>query len=150
MRLLTHNTLQSPTTSTYPLHLTPITCTYTPSTGPIPQTSPPPSSPPHPPSPLIKSLLTSNPPRLNYPAFLKAAQSLIPCIHPNLPSTYHPSNLPQSLPPQPEDDSPFLSLIHALLIDVNVEEGEMKDEKDGRVYRIKNGIPNMMVMEDEV
>jgi uncharacterized protein YbaR (Trm112 family) len=30
-----------------------------------------------------------------------------------------------------------------------VEEGEIRDEQ-GRAYPIKQGIPNMMVMEDEV
>lgn len=47
------------------------------------------------------------------------------------------------------DDS-FLQLVHKLLLDVHVLEGSLVCPETGRRFPINNGIPNMLLHEDEV
>eukprot|EP00744_Colponema_vietnamica_P008018 GILI01011465.1.p1 GENE.GILI01011465.1~~GILI01011465.1.p1 ORF type:complete len:122 (-),score=37.17 GILI01011465.1:55-420(-) len=60
-----------------------------------------------------------------------------------------------SLPGLPEacpaaDDDTSLQQLHQLIIDTHVKEGELICNGCGRSYPIKNGIPNMLLNEDEL
>lgn len=47
-------------------------------------------------------------------------------------------------------DKLMLELLHEILLEVNVEDGQMKCKGCGRVYVIKDSIPNMLLQENEV
>eukprot|EP00123_Amoebidium_parasiticum_P019684 comp30130_c0_seq1/m.47233 comp30130_c0_seq1/g.47233 ORF comp30130_c0_seq1/g.47233 comp30130_c0_seq1/m.47233 type:complete len:124 (-) comp30130_c0_seq1:51-422(-) len=76
--------------------------------------------------------------KLDWPALLVAAKQV------------GIENLP-SEPPAPEDLSDdFLQLLHTAILETQVVEGQMVCNNCGHVYRIAQGIPNMLLAEDEV
>lgn len=58
------------------------------------------------------------------------------------------SDLPQEGPEQP--DSELLAKLHQLLFSNQILNGRMVCEGCGHVYPIRDGIPNMLLAEDEV
>ncbi|VDD91844.1 unnamed protein product [Enterobius vermicularis] len=60
----------------------------------------------------------------------------------------------EGLPPQINDgwenDEEFLRKLHRILVSVEVVEGELKCPESGRVFPIREGIPNMLVNENEL
>lgn len=48
------------------------------------------------------------------------------------------------------EDMAFLQAAHKLLFEVNVVEGSLVCPESGRVFPIREGIPNMLLHEDEV
>jgi len=48
------------------------------------------------------------------------------------------------------EDENFLKDLHVLLVRRQIVEGQMECPNCERVYEIKNGIPNMLLREDEV
>lgn len=48
------------------------------------------------------------------------------------------------------DDEAFLRAVHHVLLDVHVLEGNLICPESGRRFPISNGIPNMLLHEDEV
>ncbi|XP_003738375.1 multifunctional methyltransferase subunit TRM112-like protein [Galendromus occidentalis] len=77
-------------------------------------------------------------PKLDWPAFLKAAQTL-----------GVGSQLPDS-PPTETTDETVLRSIHHALVEVEVIEGELICPETERKFPISNGIPNMLLNEDEI
>ncbi|KAJ1449640.1 hypothetical protein M885DRAFT_534970 [Pelagophyceae sp. CCMP2097] len=57
------------------------------------------------------------------------------------------------LPPLPADDArddAFLREVHHALLEVHIVEGALLCPKTGRRFPITNGIPNMLLHEDEI
>jgi multifunctional methyltransferase subunit TRM112 len=125
MRLLTHNYLQSNvkgTTKGYPLIIEPEEVVIEE-------------------SPVDKELLVKMLPKLDYPSLLGAAQQLsTKCDLPEL---------PLELPAGDMDDSTLANL-HKVLFDVHLVEGNLVCPDTGRKFPVKEGIPNMILHEDEV
>lgn len=48
------------------------------------------------------------------------------------------------------NDEEFLKRLHHVLFEVDVVEGELECPETGRKFPIKDGIPNMLLNEDEV
>ena len=62
----------------------------------------------------------------------------------------HGDDLPSELPVDHEGDETLLKKIHHALLEVEIEEGELECPETGRRFPIKNGIPNMLLLEDEI
>ena len=60
------------------------------------------------------------------------------------------AELPAAPPAKPEEDLEFLKSVHDLVMDIHVTEGALVCPNCARRYPIKNGIPNMLLNEDEV
>ncbi|CAN8020127.1 hypothetical protein HPB47_008295 [Ixodes persulcatus] len=78
-------------------------------------------------------------PKLDWDALYQAAESL-GCA----------ADLPKSLAPNYEHDQDFLKQAHHALFEVEVISGELVCPETGRKFPITNGIPNMLLNEDEV
>ncbi|XP_058802298.1 multifunctional methyltransferase subunit TRM112-like protein [Phymastichus coffea] len=78
-------------------------------------------------------------PRLNYPTLYKAVESL-----------GYTGNLPTELPENWELDEELMKKLHHALFEIDVVNGEMICPETGRKFPINNGIPNMLLNEDEV
>ncbi|ORX81105.1 Trm112p-domain-containing protein [Basidiobolus meristosporus CBS 931.73] len=60
------------------------------------------------------------------------------------------NDLPETLPENAADDEEFLQKLHTVLMETRVQEGRMVCNGCGHIYRIKNGIPNMLLAEHEI
>jgi len=60
------------------------------------------------------------------------------------------NELPPELPADAHDSDEILRKIHHALNNIDIIEGELICRESGRVFPIKNGIPNMLLREDEV
>ncbi|VDN42481.1 unnamed protein product [Gongylonema pulchrum] len=85
-------------------------------------------------------------PKVNYEVLRQAASSI-----------GEGDNLPECLPEQlhiEEDENtelePLLKELHRVMVSVEILEGELKCPESGRVFPIRDGIPNMIANEDEV
>jgi len=78
-------------------------------------------------------------PRVNWSALLEAAQSL-----------GRDSMLPPTVAEDYEKNDEFLKKAHHALFEIEVVTGELECPETGRKFQIQNGIPNMLVNEDEV
>ena len=58
--------------------------------------------------------------------------------------------LPEELKDEMLEEEQFVKELHLLLVKRQVLEGEMQCPNCERIYEIKNGIPNMLLNEDEV
>ena len=47
-------------------------------------------------------------------------------------------------------DEPALMALHKILFDIHVHEGNLICPESGRRFPIKDGIPNMLLHEDEI
>jgi len=62
----------------------------------------------------------------------------------------HLGDLPSQVPEQYATNDDFLSLAHHALLEIEVQEGFLICPETGRKFPVRNGIPNMLVNEDEV
>ncbi len=60
------------------------------------------------------------------------------------------ADLPDAPPADPKSDPAFLKAVHDLVMDVHVTEGSLVCPHCGRAYPITNGIPNMLLNDDEL
>ncbi len=60
------------------------------------------------------------------------------------------AELPPSPPPKPEEDEAFLKSVHDLVMDLHIMEGKLTCPHCARSYPITNGIPNMLLNDDEL
>jgi len=136
MRLLTHNFLQSNvrgTTEGYPLKIE--------ATKIIIESSPMDTV-------LVKKMLE----KVNYPALVAAVADVrsTPDLDAELSATISKvSSIPTEAPGDASDES-TLEALHFFLFDVHVVEGMLQCPDTGRKFPIKDGIPNMILHEDEV
>jgi len=78
-------------------------------------------------------------PKLEWPAVCQAATNI-----------GHLDDLPKDLPEKFESNEDFLKKAHHVLLEVEVQEGFLVCPETGRKFPVKNGIPNMLLNEDEV
>ncbi|XP_071550102.1 multifunctional methyltransferase subunit TRM112-like protein [Panulirus ornatus] len=78
-------------------------------------------------------------PKLDWNALLFAAQ----CVG-------HQEDLPETLPDGYENDDDLLKKLHHILLEVEVINGCLECPETQRKFPISNGIPNMLLNEDEV
>jgi len=78
-------------------------------------------------------------PKMDYPA-LRSAATMID----------EGEGLPEELDSNWDANETLMKTIHRLLVGVEILEGELRCPESGRVFPIRNGIPNMLVNEDEV
>jgi multifunctional methyltransferase subunit TRM112 len=77
--------------------------------------------------------------KLQWPAVCQAADNV-----------GHLGELPQEVPENFESNEPFLKQAHHVLLEVEVQEGFLVCPETGRKFPVNNGIPNMLLNEDEV
>ncbi len=58
--------------------------------------------------------------------------------------------LPEQLPEDIEQNEKALQALHKLLMEIVIEDGNLECTSCTRLYPIKQGIPNMVLREDEV
>jgi len=58
--------------------------------------------------------------------------------------------VPDEMPTNISEDLTLLKLLHQILLDTHIEVGNLVCNNCGRVYPIQNGVPNMLLTEDEV
>ena len=92
--------------------------------------------------------------KLNYPALLVAVDDVKKSSCNQLCASdilLEASNIPPE-PPKEGDTiaEPILKAFHFFLFDVHVLEGTLQCPDTGRKFNIKNGIPNMILHEDEI
>lgn len=78
-------------------------------------------------------------PKLDYPVLHNAATALGKV-----------EDLPKELIADYENNVDFLKKIHHVLLEIDVVNGELICPETGRKFPINNGIPNMLLNEDEV
>lgn len=59
-------------------------------------------------------------------------------------------DIPAEQPANIADNEELLQKLHHLLLEVDVLEGQLECPETGRVFPIADGIPNMLLNEDEV
>ncbi|XP_073839139.1 tRNA methyltransferase subunit 11-2 [Musca autumnalis] len=59
-------------------------------------------------------------------------------------------DIPQEQPANVADNEELLQRLHHLLLEIDVLEGQLECPETGRVFPIADGIPNMLLNEDEV
>ncbi len=60
------------------------------------------------------------------------------------------ADLPPSPPQKAGEDQAFLKSVHDLVMDIHVMEGSLVCPHCARAYPIKNGIPNMLLTDEEL
>ncbi|ETN59474.1 TRM112-like protein [Anopheles darlingi] len=58
--------------------------------------------------------------------------------------------IPATMPADIQNDGEMLQKLHHILLEVDVIEGTLECPETGRVFPINNGVPNMLLNEDEV
>jgi len=94
-------------------------------------------------------------PKINYPALRQACQQLVPL---GTQLGIAVPKLPDELPPAAADgaaqsssmDEALQADLHRVLFDIHVQEGFLVCPDTGRNFPIKEGIPNMILHEDEL
>lgn len=60
------------------------------------------------------------------------------------------NDLPAELTEQLQTDNEFLQKLHHILLEIDIVEGNLECPETGRLFPITDGIPNMLLNEDEV
>lgn len=94
-------------------------------------------------SPFDQELVTGILPKLNYEAVIGALHQVVDKVDPK------PSDIPDKLP-QGEIDTATLEALYHVLFNIHVTEGHLICPDTGRKFPIKQGIPNMILHEDEI
>ena len=84
------------------------------------------------------AFIQSTLPKLHWPAFVAAA------------ATMGVEGLPPELADAMAEDDEFLKRVHHALLDVHLIQGNLVCPETGRKFPVKDGIPNMLLNEDEV
>ena len=100
-------------------------------------------------SPVDKEFVLNLLAKVNYPALQKAVQQMNPHCDPPLPE------LPESLDVSDTEglknlDDAIIANLHRVLFDVYLVEGWLVCPDTGRKFTVKEGIPNMILHEDEI
>ncbi|KAE8904386.1 hypothetical protein PF005_g15526 [Phytophthora fragariae] len=78
---------------------------------------------------------------IDYPALCHTTKEL---NHPEVPV------LPEQIPADLSEQDELLQMIHRVLFDTNIVEGELVCNNCGRSYAVTNAVPNMLLEEDEL
>mmetsp|Transcript_15796 Transcript_15796/g.44199 ORF Transcript_15796/g.44199 Transcript_15796/m.44199 type:complete len:123 (-) Transcript_15796:218-586(-) len=76
-------------------------------------------------------------PRLEWKALLEGAESM------------GQVGLPDQVTQEMLENEQFLKMFHHVLLEVHLEEGRLVCPETGRKFNVKNGIPNLLLNEDE-
>ncbi|KAI7902202.1 uncharacterized protein BX663DRAFT_512079 [Cokeromyces recurvatus] len=60
------------------------------------------------------------------------------------------NTLPAEMPENATENEEFLKLVHNVLLETHVQQGQMVCPNCSHVYKIKDGIPNMLLAEHEI
>ncbi|ORE04298.1 Trm112p-domain-containing protein [Rhizopus microsporus var. microsporus] len=60
------------------------------------------------------------------------------------------NTLPEEIPENAEENEEFLKVLHAVILETHVQQGQMICPNCNHVYKIKDGIPNMLLAEHEI
>ncbi|KAI9481273.1 MAG: hypothetical protein EXX96DRAFT_566089 [Benjaminiella poitrasii] len=60
------------------------------------------------------------------------------------------NTLPTEMPENAEENEEFLKLVHNVLLETHVQQGQMICPNCSHVYKIRDGIPNMLLAEHEI
>ncbi|KAG2201272.1 uncharacterized protein EV154DRAFT_419338 [Mucor mucedo] len=60
------------------------------------------------------------------------------------------NTLPAQMPEDAEENEEFLKLVHNVLLETHVQQGQMVCPNCAHVYKIRDGIPNMLLAEHEI
>lgn len=82
-------------------------------------------------------------PKLNYDAVIGALHQVADKVEPK------PAEIPEKLP-EGEIDTSTLEALYHVLFNIHVIEGHLICPDTGRKFPIKQGIPNMILHEDEI
>jgi multifunctional methyltransferase subunit TRM112 len=94
-------------------------------------------------SPFDQDLVTGILPKLDYPAVVAALHQVVDKLDPK------PAEIPGTLP-EGEIDASTLEALYHVLFNIHVLEGNLICPDTGRKFPIKQGIPNMILHEDEI
>ena len=100
-------------------------------------------------SPVDAQMLLRLLPKLDYSAVLQAVKQLAPkCEEHQISMPDLPDVLPETL--DETRDSALIANLHRVLFDIHLQEGWLVCPSSGRKFPVKDGIPNMILHEDEV
>jgi multifunctional methyltransferase subunit TRM112 len=54
------------------------------------------------------------------------------------------------MPENAEENEEFLKVVHGVILETHVQQGDMICPNCSHVYKIKDGIPNMLLAEHEI
>ncbi|GFR77141.1 multifunctional methyltransferase subunit TRM112-like protein [Elysia marginata] len=77
--------------------------------------------------------------KIDYPALYQAANDV-----------GHGEGLPENIEGDVKENEELLKSLHNALLQVEVIEGELVCPESGRKFPISNGIPNMLLLENEI
>ncbi|KAI8364890.1 hypothetical protein EDC96DRAFT_558649 [Choanephora cucurbitarum] len=60
------------------------------------------------------------------------------------------NTLPAQMPENAEENEAFLQLVHNVILETHVQQGQMVCPNCNHVYKIRDGIPNMLLAEHEI
>jgi multifunctional methyltransferase subunit TRM112 len=95
-------------------------------------------------SPINRELVIRTLSKINYEALVRALHQLA-----SAGLLEDAIQLPSELPPDPLDEE-LVATLHKVLFDLHVVEGYLICPDTGRRFPIKDGIPNMLLHEDEI
>ena len=93
-------------------------------------------------SPMDAELLTNLLPKLEYSAIVSAVDQVSDKLETK-------PQIPESLP-EGDIDTATLEALHHVLFDIHIVEGDLICPGTGRKFPVKQGIPNMILHEDEL
>eukprot|EP00553_Chaetoceros_curvisetus_P009492 CAMPEP_0204624736 /NCGR_PEP_ID=MMETSP0717-20131115/10476_1 /ASSEMBLY_ACC=CAM_ASM_000666 /TAXON_ID=230516 /ORGANISM="Chaetoceros curvisetus" /LENGTH=136 /DNA_ID=CAMNT_0051640221 /DNA_START=96 /DNA_END=506 /DNA_ORIENTATION=+ len=136
MRLLTHNYMQSTVKGTengYPLQIEADKIEYEE-------------------SPFDPDFVIALIPKIEYKTILFAVQQIAERCSTDLPSEIQLPDLPETIEKDDnsEYDKELLKKLHVVLLDIHVVQGHLVCPGTGRRFKITQGIPNMILHEDEI
>ena len=96
--------------------------------------------------------------KIDYNALISARNQIVDCCLLNLGSDLILPELPESIMETDGDnsdtgtnlDEELLKKLHMVLLDIHIVEGHLICPDTGRRFKVSNGIPNMILHEDEI
>lgn len=96
--------------------------------------------------------------KINYNALLAARNQIVDHCTAQLGSDFILPELPDALDTASENsvsstlkfDEKILKSVHKILLDIHIVEGHLICPDTGRRFKVSNGIPNMILHEDEI
>ena len=92
--------------------------------------------------------------KINYDALLLAREQIIEHCSVQLGSDFVLPELPNSMEEERNEvneiSKELLSKLHKILLDIHIVEGHLICPDTGRRFKVSNGIPNMILHEDEI
>lgn len=79
--------------------------------------------------------------KIDWPVLYSAAESI---------GQLDGTGLPKDIIENYENDNDFLKKVHHVLLEIDILNGELVCPETGRKFPIVNGIPNMLLNEDEI